>query len=156
MTFQSLDLPTKKWLLWFLLLLCSWWLYSAPATASAAGTPAPQKVTVEMAELDRLDSIFSQLSQRSGKLQNELTDSRTELAKSQEALKKAQQELMQLRLQLAALKSLSENQENLLQKANESFKEYAAEQKRTRLRIKAQRNTWEAVACLAIIGCFIK
>ena len=155
MTFQSLDLQTKKWLLWFLLLLFSWWLFSAPATASASGTP-PQKVTVEMAELDRLDNIFSQQQQINGKLLNELTDSNTELAKSQAALKKAQQELMQLRLQITALKSLSENQENLLQKANESFKEYAAEQKRTRLRIKAQRNTWIAATVLACIGIAIK
>ena len=151
----GLKFPIKKWLSWSLYALVLWLLFSAPAIASASGTP-PQKVTVEMAELDRLDSIFSQQQQINGKLLNELTDSNTELAKSQTALKKAQQELMQLRLQITALKSLSENQEHLLQKANESFKEYAAEQKRTRLRIKAQRNTWEAVACLAIIGCFIK
>ncbi len=151
----GLKCQTKRWLSWSLYALVLWLLFLAPATASASGTP-PQKVTVEMAELDRLDNIFSQQQQINGKLLNKLTDSRTELAKSQAALKKAQQELMQLRLQITALKSLSESQENLLQKANESFKEYAAEQKRTRLRIKAQRNTWEAVACLAIIGCFIK
>jgi len=151
-----LDQITKKWLLLFLVCLFCWWLFSAQATCSASGMPEPQKVTVEMAELDRLDSIFSQLSQANGKLQNELTDSRVELQKSQEALKKARQELMQLRLQLAELKSLSESQESLLQKVNESFKQYAAEQKKTRLRVKAQRNTWEAVACLAIIGCIIK
>ena len=109
-----------------------------------------------MKELDRLDSIFSQLSQANGKLQNELTDSRVELQKSQAALKQARQELMQLRLQLAELKSLSESQESLLQKANESLKEYAAGQKKTRLRVKAQRNTWEVIACMAIIGCLIK
>ena len=136
--------------------LCLWWLCLVPATSSASGTPDPQTVTVEVSELTRLDSIFSQLSQRNGKLQNELTDSRTELLKSQEALKKARQELMQLRLQMTVLKSLSENQENSLQKVNESFKEYAAEQKRTRLRVKAQRNAWIAATVIACLACTIK
>ena len=156
MMFQDFDLKTKKLLLLFLSCLLCWWLLVASATCSASGTPDPQTVTVEVAELNRLDSIFSQLSQRNGKLQNELTDSRAELLKSQAALKQAEQELRMLRLQIAELKSLSESQENSLQKVNESFRQYAAEQKKTRLRVKAQRNTWEAIACLAIIGCIIK
>ena len=155
MIFQSLDLKTKKLLLLFLALLFSWWLFSASATCSASEIPK-QAMMVEIAELDRLDNIFSQLSQRNGKLQNELTDSKTELLKSQEALKKARQELTQLRLQITVLKSLSENQENLLQKANESFKEYAAEQKKTRLRVKAQRNFWECIAAAAVVALIVK
>jgi len=111
-------------------------------------------MTVEVAELNRLDNIFSQLSQVNGKLQNELTDSKTALIKSQAELKRAQQELKQL--QIATLKSLSVNQENLLQKANKSFEEYAIEAKRERLRIKAQRNTWEAVAACLIIALAVK
>ena len=154
--FMTLDLKTKKWLLAFLVCLFCWWLFSAQATCWASGTPEPQKVTVEISELNRLDNIFSQLSQRNGKLQNELTDSKTELLKSQEALKKAQQELTQLRLQITVLKSLSENQENLLQKANESFKEYASEQKKTRLRVKAQRNFWECIAAAAVVALIVK
>ena len=158
MSFLTLDQTTKKRLLLFLSALLCWWLFFAPATCSASETQAPEKqmVAVEIAELDRLDSIFSQLSQHNGKLQNELTDSRTELAKSLEALKKAQQELRTLRLQIAGLKSLSESQESLLQKANESFKEYALEQKKTRLKIKAQRNTWVAATILACIGLAVK
>ena len=156
MIFQNLSLTEKKLLLLFLSALLCWWLFFAPGTCSASGTPDPQTVTVEVSELTRLDSIFSQLSQRNGKLQNELTDSRTELLKSQEALKKARQELMQLRLQMTVLKSLSENQENSLQKVNESFKQYAEEQKRTRLRIKAQRNFWECFAAAAVIVAVAK
>ena len=69
---------------------------------------------------------------------------------------RAQQELKQLQLQIATLKALSVNQENSLQKVNESFKQYAEEQKRTRLRIKAQRNTWEAVAACLVIALAVK
>ena len=156
MMFQDFDQTTKKLLLLFLSALLCWWLFFAPATCSASAPEEPQTVTVEVAELNRLDSIFSRLSQVNGKLQNELTDSRTELAKSQEALKKAQQELKQLHLQMAVLKALSANQENSLQKVNESFKQYAEEQKRTRLRIKAQRNTWEAVAACLVVALVVK
>ncbi len=136
--------------------LCLWWLCLVPATSSASGTPDPQTVTAEVAELNRLDSIFSQLSQVNGKLQNELTDSKTALIKSQAELKRAQQELKQLQLQIATLKALSVNQENSLQKVNESFKQYAEEQKRTRLRIKAQRNFWECFAAAAVIVAVAK
>ena len=156
MMFQDFDLKTKKLLLLFLSCLLCWWLLVASGTCAASGTPELQKVTVEMTELDRLDSIFSQLSQTNGKLQNELTDSRAELLKSQEALKKAQQELKLLQLQLAELKILSVNQENSLQKVNESFKQYAAEQKKTRLRIKSQRNFWEAMAACLVVGLAVK
>lgn len=156
MIFQDFNQTEKRLLLLFLSCLFCYWLLGASATCSASGTQEKQTVTVEIAELDRLDSIFSQQQQINGKLLNELTDSRAELLKSQAALKKAQQELRMLQLQMNELKSLSESQENLLQKANESFKQYAAEQKKTRLRVKAQRNTWEAIACLAFIGCLIK
>ena len=156
MIFQDFGRTEKKLLLLVLSLLFCFWLFAGSATASASGTPDPQTVTVEVSELTRLDNIFSQLSQRNGKLQNELTDSRTELLKSQEALKKAQQELKQLQLQIATLKALSVNQENSLQKVNESFKQYAEEQKRTRLRIKAQRNFWECFAAAAVIVAVAK
>ena len=156
MIFQNCGQTEKKLLLLFLSALLCWWLFFAPGTCSASEMPEPQTATVEIAELNRLDSIFSQLSQVNGKLQNELTDSRVELLKSQETLKKARQELMQLQLQIATLKALSVNQENSLQKVNESFKQYAEEQKRTRLRIKAQRNAWEAVAACLVVALAVK
>ena len=156
MIFQSLDRPTKKLLLLFLSLLLCWWLFSASGTCSASGIPEEQTRVITVAELDRLDSIFSQLSQDNGKLLNELTDSRTALLKSQAELKAAQQELKRLQLQLAELKALSVNQESSLQKANELLAQYAAEAKRERLRIKAQRNTWEAIAACAVIALAVK
>ena len=156
MRFKSIDLETKKLLLLFLSLLFCWWLLVASGTCSASEMPEPQTATVEIAELNRLDNIFSQLSQVNGKLQNELTDSKTALIKSQAELKRAQQELKQLQLQIATLKALSVNQENSLQKVNESFKQYAEEQKRTRLRIKAQRIAWEAVAACLVVALVTK
>lgn len=158
MIYPDFSHSTKKLLLLFLSALFSYWVLLAQATCSASGTQVPNPkpaITYQITEpeLHRLDEIFIQLSQNNGKLQNELTDSRTELAKSQEALKKAQQELIKLQLQISELKSLSVNQENSLQKVNESFNRYAAEVKQERLRIKAQRNAWQgAVVVLAVIA----
>ena len=76
MIFQDFGRTEKKLLLLVLSLLFCFWLFAGSATASASGTPDPQTVTLEVAELNRLDSIFSQLSQVNGKLQNELTDSK--------------------------------------------------------------------------------
>ena len=92
MIFQDFGRTEKKLLLLVLSLLFCFWLFAGSATASASGTPDPQTVTLEVAELNRLDSIFSQLSQVNGKLQNELTDSKTALIKSQAELKRAQQD----------------------------------------------------------------
>lgn len=156
MLFEDFGVKEKKILLLLLSALLSFWLVFAPVTSAESAMPEKQTVTMEVAELNRLDSIFSQLSQVNGKLQNELTDSKTALIKSQAELKRAQQELKQLQLQIATLKALSVNQENSLQKVNESFKQYAEEQKRTRLRIKAQRNTWEAVAACLVIALAVK
>ena len=154
--FQDFDLKMKKLLLLFLSCLLCWWLLGASASCSASTTPEPQTVAVEVSELNRLDNIFSQLSQVNGRLQNELTDSKTALIKSQAELKQAQQELQKLQLQIAMLKSLSESQENLLQKANKSFEEYAAEQKKERMKIKAQRNAWAVAAIATCVLCIIK
>jgi hypothetical protein len=40
--------------------------------------------------------------------------------------------------------------------ANKSLEEYAIEAKRTRLRIKAQRNTWEAIAACLVVALIVK
>ena len=156
MMFQNLSLREKKWLLLFLSLLLCWWLFLASGTASASEIPEEQTRVITVAELDKLDSIFSQLSQDNGKLLNELTDSRTALLKSQADLKAAQQELKRLQLQLAELKALSVNQESSLQKANELLALYAAEEKKTRLRIKAQRNFWECFAVATVLAIAAK
>ena len=79
MIFQDFGRTEKKLLLLVLSLLFCYWLFAGSATASASGTQDPQTVTMEVAELNRLDNIFSQLSQVNGKLQNELTDSKTAL-----------------------------------------------------------------------------
>lgn len=156
MLYTSLCKRTKKMLYAFLFSFCILFQLFMPAMCMASETQvANQEVRIiTVAELDRLDNIFSQLSQTNGRLQNELTDSKTVLLKSQTELQKARQELLKLQMELSELKRLSANQETLLQKANKSFGEYATEVKRERLRIKAQRTLWQGIS-LVIAGLAI-
>ncbi|MBQ8918756.1 MAG: hypothetical protein IJ056_01420 [Acidaminococcaceae bacterium] len=147
MMFQSLDLKTKKLLLLFLSLLC-WRVLFAPGTCSAFGMPEPE-YTITETELSTLENNLAQLRSINERLQMELQAQKREL----HVLK---QESGTLLNQLQLLKQRSETQQNLLINANKSLAEYATEAKRERLRIKAQRNTWEAVAACAIIALAVK
>lgn len=67
-------------------------------------------------------------------------------------LDEARKQSIVLKNQLDELTAASKKQETSLKTVNESLKAYAREEKRTRLRIKAQRNTWEAVAAGLLIA----
>ena len=148
MMFQNFGQTEKKLLLLFLSLLFCWWLFFAPGTCSASGTPEPMYQITE-SELRTLETNLAQLRSANERLQVDLR------AQSSEATQ-LKKELAALRKELSDLKALSVTQESSLTNANKLLEEYAIEAKRERLRIKAQRNTWEAVACLAIIGCIVK
>ena len=148
MRFKSIDLETKKLLLCFLSLLFAWWLLVASGTCAASGTPEPVYQITE-SELTTLENNLAQLSSINTRLQLDLKVQSDEAT----ALKL---EVTELKKQLEQLRSQSVKQEDSLATANKLLEQYATEAKRERLRIKAQRNTWEAVACLAIIGCIVK
>ena len=153
MTFLTLDLTQKKWLLLFLSVLLCWWLFAASATASASGMQeTPEKTyLITESELTTLENNLAQLKSTNERLQPDLrvqSNEATLLRKELDALRK---ELDALRKELDRLRSQSQTQENSLTTANRLLDEYAIEAKRERLRIKAQRNGWAAAAaCLAI------
>ena len=145
----------------FLPLLCLLVLLPA-ATSSASETPQ-ESYTVTAAELaelqsnlTRLQELNSELRQTSGALRNQLVDCQTELTQAREQLTAAETQSRKLQDQLTALTKKSMSQDALLTSVNESFRKYAADQKRTRVRIKAQRNAWEAVAACALIAFVAK
>ena len=74
----------------------------------------------------------------------------------QQKLDKLQIRLLTLQNQLLVLQNRSAEQEKRLNDANESFEQYAKEEKRTRLRLKKQRNSWEAVSGLLAIVAAMK
>ncbi|MBQ5345314.1 MAG: hypothetical protein J6F33_08990 [Acidaminococcaceae bacterium] len=152
MTFQDLDLKTKKLLLLLLSVLLCWWLFSASATASASGMSADQTQAVYQItelELTTLENNISTLKSINEKLQMELAAQKRELHVLRE-------ESSTLLNQLNSLRQRSEMQDDLLMKANKSLEKYATEAKRERLRIKAQRNFWECFAAAAVIVAVTK
>ena len=144
----------------YLPLLCLLVLLPA-ATSSASETPETYQVTA--AELQRLDDnltrlkqINEELRQASGQQKNQIVDLQTALTQAQQQLTEARRQQTVLQLQIQTLITNSKKQETSLQAANESFVKFGEEQKRTRLRVKAQRNAWEAVAACALIAFVAK
>ena len=143
----------------FLPLLCLLVLLPA-ATSSASGTPAYQVTAAELQRLDdnltRLKQINEELRQASGQQKNQIVELQTALTQAQQQLTEARRQQTVLQLQIQTLIANSTKQEQLLNEANESFRKYAADQKRTRVRIKAQRNTWVAAAGILAAGLALK
>ena len=140
MMFQDFDQTTKKLLLLFLsLLLCSW-LFSAPAICSASGT---YQITEE--ELTQLETNLRKLEQLSNTQKTELTRLRQQLAQSQE-------QLQMLKAQLNTSAEQLTTAQNSLDNANKLLQEFAQEEKKKRLKIKAQRNTYFTLMVAATIA----
>ena len=72
-----------------------------------------------------------------------------ELTTLQLQLIELKRELMTLRKELTTSKEQLLRTESSLQTVNESLQRYAAEEKKKRLKIKAQRNAWQG-ACLIL------
>ena len=144
----------------FLPLLCLLVLLPA-ATSSASETPATYQITAaELTELQdnlsRLQLINDSLRQTCGQQQNRLVDLATALNRAEQQLATAQRQQTALQLQIQTLQDRSTKQEQLLNEANKSFEMFAKEEKARRVRIKAQRNAWEAVAACALIAFVVK
>ena len=137
MIFQNLSLTEKKLLLLFLSALLCWWLFFAPGTCSASGTPEPMYQITE-SELTTLENNLAQLSSINNRLQVDLREQSNEATRLRQELDALKRELEQLRS--LSLRSLSKTQESSLTNANKLLEEYAIEAKNERLRIKAQRN----------------
>ena len=148
MIFKYLTLQEKKWLLLFLSCLLFWWLFLAAAICSASGTPE-RIYTITEAELQGLDSRLNRLAQISSTQQKESARLQEQLAQSAEQLKMLQAQLNTSKVQLQTAQAS-------LASANQYLKESAAEERRTRLRIKAQRNTWVALAGCLLVALAVK
>lgn len=127
-------------------------LYCCSGQALASGTTGEPMYMVSQSEMERLSSNLMQLKKLNEKSQTELKELRKELATSKSELTEARKQSNELMSELNQLKAASRKQEVSLMTANESLKRFGVEEKRTRLRIKAQRNTWEAVATGLLIA----
>ena len=116
---------------------------SAPATCSAS-TEEPMFL-ISQSELETLSSNLMRLKELNQKSQRELQTLRSQLTESKA-------ESLKLKARLAELTATSMRQETSLTNVNRLLSEYSTDQRRTRLRIKAQRNMWEAMAGAMLIG----
>lgn len=121
--------------------------FLAPVTCAAEG-----HYVITETELTTLQNNLTELQNLNEQSQTELKRLRSELETSKTELAEARKQSTELRKQLDELTAASKRQTQSLDQVNESLKEYAREEKRTRLRIKAQRNAWEAVAACALIA----
>ncbi len=132
----------------FLACLFSWWLLSVSATCSASPTQEKMYTITETQlqaleqKLTLLDQVLAQQSPELTTLQLQLTESRRELAT--------------LRNELSISKEQLTKAEDSLRNANLYLEKYAQEEKKKRLKIKAQRNTWAAVAACLVVALAVK
>ena len=140
MMFEGFSQKEKLIMLLLLsLLLCSW-LGLFPGTCSASGT-----YQITEAELTRLETNLRKLEQLSSTQKTELTRLRQQLAQSQE-------QLQMLKAQLNTSAEQLTTAQNSLQTANELLDKFAQEEKKKRLKIKAQRNTYFTLMVAATIA----
>lgn len=149
MFYLTLSQSTKKLLLLVLSALFAYWLLFAPGTASASGMPAEKTYTITETQLSKLQTNLDLLEQILAQQYPELTALQLQLAESRNELKALRSELATSREQLRKA-------EDSLQSANESLEKYVQEERRTRLRIKAQRNGWQVIAACTIIAFAVK
>lgn len=127
------------------MLVTSCLLLSVPASAATSDTI----YTITAEELAALDSRLNLLSEQT-------RSTRLALTESQAALTASQAELSKLKTESVELKTALQAQNKLLESANKSLSEYAAEEARTRRRIKRQRNTAIGVAACLLLYNLVK
>lgn len=121
-------------------------------TLQVALNQSKQEITTLKSQLTESSNQLAKAETELITLKSQLTQSQTNLNQAENQSLTAQQLLTQQNKDLQTLKEKSQNQETLLAQVNQSFKEYSKEQTRTRRRIKNQRNFWEIVSGLAVIG----
>lgn len=115
------------------------------------GTCSAASYSITEQELTRLESNLIQLQKYNEKSLAELELLKIQLKTSQEKLLKAEQESSRLVVELGELKSESNQAESLLQTANESLARLEQEERRTRRRLRRQRN----IGYVLVIGMAI-
>lgn len=123
--------------------------YAAPLPDT---NTAPVKVyTLSEQELTTLEQNSNELAKINEELRRTCNGQEVQLTTLRQRLTQAQELSMKLKNQIDSLTAQSAEQRSLIEKTNELLKKSAQEEKRTRLRIKRQRNTWEAAA--ALLAC---
>lgn len=130
-------------------LLCALPCYAAPSRDTSI---APEKMyTLSEQELTTLEQNSNELARINEQLRKTCNGQEVQLTTLQKQLTQAQELSLKLKSQIDRLTAQSAEQQSLIEKTNKLLQESAQEEKRTRLRIKRQRNGWEAAA--ALLAC---
>ena len=127
-------------------------LYCWSGQASAAGTTEASTYTISQEQLDQLQSNLTRLQSINSRLLSDSRRQSEQITDLQARLVKAEQQSRDLESQLLQVETDSQKASDSLTKANQSLTQYAKEEKRTRLRVKAQRNAWEMAAAGLLIA----
>ena len=127
-------------------------LYCCSGQASAAAITGEATYMITQSELNQLSSNLTRLQTINSELLKNSRKQSKQIATLQSRLATAEQQSRDLETRLLQAESDSLRASNSLTKANQSLMQYTAEEKRTRLRIKRQRNAWEAIAAGALIA----
>ncbi len=154
MYYQRFSANTKKLLSLLVSVLLAFLLLFIPATCSASGTQEADRmpaITYQITEqeLVQLESNLTKQQQLSVTQQAELTRLRAQLQKSQMELQLLKNQLNTSSVQLTIA-------QQSLQNANQSLQKYAREEKKKRLKIKAQRNIWVGASILLAAIAIVK
>lgn len=123
--------------------------YAAPSPDTST---APGKMyTLSERELATLEQNSNELAKINEQLRQTCNGQEVQLTTLRQQLTQAQELSVKLKNQIDSLTAQSAEQQSLIEKTNELLRKSAQEEKRTRLRIKRQRNAWEAAA--ALLAC---
>lgn len=123
--------------------------YAAPL--SDTNTAPVKMYTLSDQELTTLEQNSNELAKINEQLRRTCNGQEVQLTTLRKQLTQAQELSLKLKNQIDRLTAQSAEQLSLIEKTNKLLQESAKEEKRTRLRIKRQRNTWEAAA--ALLAC---
>ena len=130
-----------------------WLLFFASGSASAAGTIEPgASYVISGKQLMTLNDDLNRLKAINAQQQQRLEKQTVQLSQLQMQLEEARASLQTSREDLQKAKENSAKANDSLTNANQSLTAWSAEEKRTRLRIKRQRNSWEAIAAGLLVA----
>lgn len=131
------------------LLLLALPCYAAPSPDTS--TVPGKMYTLSEQELATLEQNSNELAKINEQLRKTCNGQEIQLTTLRKQLTQAQELSLKLKSQIDSLTAQSAEQRSLIEKTNKLLQESAKEEKRTRLRIKRQRNAWEAAA--ALLAC---
>jgi len=127
--------------------------YAGSVSATIGAPESERTYLVRESELLSLQNDLTRLRQDKETSQKALTSLSEKLKMSTEKLAECEKLLEKQTAELTKLKEASGTQETSLTMLNQSFETFSKEERSRRLRIKAQRNGWEAAsAILAIVA----